>query len=103
MIPQQYPVYKGLQRPLVYKGLKGRFIYWGVASIVVSILLGGLLGALAGMLLGCTAMAISATCGIGYTLLRQKKGLYDKTRNKGIFVHQNKISISYETIPKDSI
>lgn len=103
MKQQHYPVYKGLQKPLIYKGLKGRFIYWGIGTVVASILLGGILGALSNMYLGCLAMAIITAAGLCYTIIRQKGGLYDKTRHKGIFIHPIALSISNETAKKDHL
>lgn len=41
--PKSYPVYKGLQKPLVYKGFKGRYMYWAIGSVVGGVVLGGLL------------------------------------------------------------
>ena len=29
----EYPVFKGLQRPLEFMGLRGRYIYWAVKDV----------------------------------------------------------------------
>lgn len=31
-----YPVFKGLQKPLEFLGLQGRYIYWQPAQLVVA-------------------------------------------------------------------
>lgn len=83
---QEYPVFKGLQKPLEFFGLQGRYIYWaagtaggGIVSFVIMYLSMGFLaglGALVGIL------------GVGMLLIfiRQKKGLHTKKEDKGIFI-----------------
>jgi len=40
---KDYPVFKGLQKPLEFLGLKGRYIFWAAGAVG-----GGLLGFLIG-------------------------------------------------------
>jgi len=90
---ERFSIYKGLQQPLSYKGLKGKYIGWGIGSMASGIFIGGLFGAIYNMYLG---VFLSLALGGGmfwYTLYRQKKGLHDKRRETGIFVHQNKIRL----------
>jgi len=54
---QDYPVFKGLQKPLEFMGLKGRYIYWAA-------------GAVGGMI-----------------FIKQHKGLHSKKSPKGIFIY----------------
>ncbi len=34
----EYPVFKGLQRPLEFMGLRGRYIYWAASTAGAAIL-----------------------------------------------------------------
>ena len=49
---RRFSIYKGLQKPLVYRGFKGKFIGWGIGSLVLGLVGGGLIGALTSMYLG---------------------------------------------------
>lgn len=90
---ERYPIYKGLEQPLSYRGLKGKFIGWGICSLICGLFAGGIIGALSSMYLGALFTAVLSGGGFSYTLYRQKRGLYDKKRDKGIFVHQNSLSL----------
>lgn len=83
---REYSVYKGLQMPLVFKGFRGRYIYWGAASIVLSIVAAGLTSAFFSLLGGVLAMVAVMGGGIYYTSVHQKKGLHDKTKSSGVYV-----------------
>ena len=39
---RKFAVYKGLQKPLIFKGFKGKFIYWGIASLLAGLVFGAL-------------------------------------------------------------
>jgi|SRR5690606_2897667 len=88
MAAKSYAVYKGLQKPLVYRGFKGRYIYWVVGSVVSGIFLGGAVMSFVNMVCGAIIMICCFAGGIYYTTQKQKAGLYDKTRDKGIYVHK---------------
>lgn len=83
-----YPVYKGLQKPLVYRGFKGKFIAYGICTLVLGLVLGGLSGALFNMYFGGIVTISSITSGLFYTFSKQKSGLHDKTRSGKIYIHQ---------------
>jgi|GEM_PF-328383 len=87
-----YAVYKGLQKPLVYRGFYGKFIYWGIASLLSGLVLGALVMALFSMLLGMLVLAFGIGGGLAYTLSRQKQGLFRKTRAQGIYHFQTKLN-----------
>ena len=93
---RKYPVFKGLQKPLSFKGLKGKFIAWGVISLVSSLLLGGLVSALINIYLGGVVCVVAVVGFLAYTLFRQKQGLHSKPRDSGVFIHQNQLRIRYE-------
>lgn len=88
-----YNIYKGLQKPLVFKGFKGRYIYWGVGSLILGLVSAGIIGALFSLLAGVFAMVIISVGGIYYTSMRQKDGLYDKSKSNGvIYIIPNSIN-----------
>ena len=60
--PLEYPMFKGLQRPLEFMGIQGRYIYWA-------------------------AGAIGLGSGAALILLKQRKGLHSKKNDKGVFVY----------------
>jgi len=53
---RSFPVYKGLQKPMVYKGFKGKFIYWGVGLLLAALVIGALTMAIINMYLGAVVM-----------------------------------------------
>lgn len=96
MIRKNYQFYKGLQKPLIYRGFKGKFIYYAVVSIMGGMLSGGLVGAFTNMVFGCLCILVFMTAGMVYTISKQKKGLFDKTHHRGIFIHPSKILFKNE-------
>jgi hypothetical protein len=83
---RQFAVYKGLQRPLIYKGFRGKFIYWGIAAVLAGLVSGSVVMATVNMWLGAVVLAGCIAGGLVYTASRQKKGLHDKRRYRGIFI-----------------
>lgn len=87
-----FNIYKGLQKPLVYRGFAGKFIYWGIASLLAGLVFGALAIALLNMLLGVVVMAGCIGGGLMYTASQQKKGLHQKNRAAGIYHFPSKIN-----------
>jgi len=85
---RMYPVYKGLQKPLVYRGFKGKYIAYGISSLGLGLVTGGLAGALLNMYIGGLLTILSIAGGLLYTYSKQASGLHDKTRSKEIFIHR---------------
>jgi len=81
---RRYPVYKGLQKPLIFKGFKGKFIYWGLGSVLAGLVLGALLMSLVNMWLGALALIGCMVGGLFYTASKQKGGLHNKDRASNI-------------------
>jgi ABC-type multidrug transport system permease subunit len=101
---KQFSIYKGLQKPLMYKGFQGKFIGWGIASLVLGVVLGGLIGTLTHMLFGGFITIAILTGGLFFTSQQQKKGLHNKTRNKGVFLPQTELrKIYHGKAKKDSL
>lgn len=81
-----YPIYKGLQKPLVYRGFKGKFIAYGIGTLVLSLVLGGFSGALLNMYIGGIVTIASTSTGLFYTFSKQKSGLHNKTKSRKIHI-----------------
>jgi hypothetical protein len=85
---KRYPVYKGVQKPLMFKGFKGKFIYWGVGCLLAGLVLGALTMTLINGWLGALVLAGCISGGLFYIARRQQKGLHSKTRSHAIQVHR---------------
>lgn len=81
-----YPVFKGLQRPLEFMGLRGRYIYWAAGTVgggILSFLIGYVaFGFIVGLIL------ITSIVGFGGAMifLKQHKGLHSKKSPSGVFI-----------------
>ena len=75
-----YPLFKGLQRPLEFMGIQGRYIYWaaGVAggAIVGFIIAYCLVGFVAGLVVL-----------VALIMLKQRKGLHTKKDGRGVYIY----------------
>ena len=82
-----YPIFKGLQRPLEFFGLQGRYIYWAAATAggaVVGFILGYcILGFVAGLVPLALALALAGVL----TVMQQRKGSHSKKSDNGIFIY----------------
>ena len=81
-----YPMFKGLQRPLEFMGLQGRYIYWAAGTVGGTLLGFMLLYALTGFIIALIVAALTLTTGAGFIILKQRKGLHTKKEDKGVFV-----------------
>lgn len=95
MEAKEYPLYKGLQKPLTFKGFKGRYIFWGIGVIISSLLLGCILCIAISTLIGMGVMACYLGLGLFIIHRKQKNGLYSKKRDKNtLFLMPNKIKLT---------
>jgi hypothetical protein len=83
---KKFAVYKGLQKPLTFKGFKGKFIYWGIASLLSGLVLGALTMSLVNMWLGAIVLIGCIAGGLVFTATKQKGGLHAKSRPKNIHI-----------------
>ena len=84
-----YPVYKGLQKPLEFMGLRGRFLTLAAAAIGVSFV-GFIVFSIAlGKLAGFIAMLVMAAAGLVTIYVKQRGGLHNKRKDRGIFIYHN--------------
>lgn len=86
---KQFNIYRGLQKPLIYRGFQGKFIGWGIGSLVLSLVAGGLVGSLTNMILGGIICVGGFVGGLFFTSQQQKKGLHYKARHTGVFQFGN--------------
>ncbi len=86
---KEFIIYKGLQMPLVFKGFKGKYIYWGLASFIGSFLACAISTIIFSISVGIFLMVAGIVFGFFMISQKQKKGLYSKNNEKGIFVIKN--------------
>ena len=82
-----YPMFKGLQRPLEFMGLQGRYITWAAITAAVGILGFMLVYALTGFIIGLAFAVLSISTGVGIIMVKQRRGLHSKKTDKGVFVY----------------
>ena len=85
---EAYNVYKGLQKPLVFKMFKGKFIYWGLGSIVIGLLLCMVCSSIFNLIIGILALLIVTGGGLVLTATHQKKGLSSRSKFIGVCILQ---------------
>lgn len=83
---KEYPMFKGLQKPLVFWGLSGRYIVWGAVGGISCFLLFAIGFAISGLGIGLLALIIGITCTMGLITYKQKKGLHSKKIMEGIHI-----------------
>ena len=69
-----YPLFKGLQRPLEFMGIQGRYIYWAAGSAGGAIVGFVIAYCLAGFVAGLVVLAVILSAGISLIILKQRKG-----------------------------
>ncbi len=81
-----YPVFKGLQKPLEFLGLRGRYIVWAaitVGSGLLSFLIGYMLF---GFVISLSLLTVILSVGGVTIFVKQHKGLHTKKSPKGIYI-----------------
>lgn len=84
-----YPVFKGLQKPLEFMGIRGRFLTLAAAAIGVSFVGFIVFSITLGKLAGFIAMLVMAVTGLVTIYVKQRGGLHNKKRNRGIYIYHN--------------
>ena len=85
----EYPMFKGLQRPLEFMGLQGRYITWAAITAAVGILGFMIMYAIAGFIVGLVFAVAALSTGMAFIMVKQRKGLHTKKTDKGIFAYAN--------------
>ena len=87
MNQEGFPVFKGLQKPLEFMGIRGRFLTLAALAIGVSFVGFILFSIVLGKLAGFIAMFVMAVIGLVTIFIKQRGGLYNKRRDKGIYIY----------------
>ena len=82
-----YPLFKGLQRPLELMGLQGRYIYWAAGTAGGAIVGFIIVYCLAGFVAGLVVLVAVLSTGIALIMLKQRKGLHTKKELRGVYVY----------------
>jgi hypothetical protein len=82
-----YPLFRGLQRPLEFMGLQGRYIWWA-AGAAGGAILGFIIAYIAaGFVAGLVVLTASVAVGAALVLIKQRRGLHTKKADRGVFVY----------------
>ena len=81
-----YPLFRGLQRPLEFMGLQGRYIYWAAGTAGGAILGFIMAYCIIGFVAGLITLVASVSIGAALVLYKQKKGLHTKKEDKGVYI-----------------
>lgn len=84
----EYPVFKGLQRPLEFMGLRGRYITWAAITAGCAILSFIIAYSLLGFVVGLITLTVICAVGIALIILKQMKGLHTKKEFQGILIYR---------------
>lgn len=84
---RDYPLFRGLQRPLEFMGLQGRYIYWAAGAAGGAILGFIIVYCIAGFVAGLVVLVASVSVGSALILFKQRKGLHTKKEEKGVFIY----------------
>lgn len=88
-----YPLFRGLQRPLEFMGIQGRYIYWA-ATTVGSAILGFIVGyCVLGFLAGLIILVSSLGIGAALVMVKQRNGLHSKKTDKGVFIYSRSTNL----------
>lgn len=82
-----YPLFRGLQRPLEFMGLQGRYIYWAAEAAGGAILGFIIAYCIAGFVAGLVVLVASISVGSALILFKQRKGLHTKKEDKGVYIY----------------
>jgi hypothetical protein len=82
-----YPLFRGLQRPLEFMGLQGRYIYWAAGAVGGAILGFIIAYCIAGFVAGLITLVAFVVTGAALVMFKQRRGLHSKKVSRGVFVY----------------
>ena len=82
-----YPVFKGLQKPLEFMGFQGRYIYWAAGTIGGAIVSFIIAYCLVGFVVGLVVLVVAISAGAALIFLKQRKGLHTKKSDQGVYIY----------------
>ncbi|HRM88658.1 MAG TPA: DUF4133 domain-containing protein [Prevotella sp.] len=84
-----YPMFKGLQKPLEFMGFQGRYITWAAATVGGGILSFIIVYCILGFVAGLIILAVTLCTGAALIFFKQRKGLHTKKEEHGVFIYAN--------------
>lgn len=82
-----FPVFKGLQKPLEFMGFQGRYIYWAAATAGGAIVGFIIAYCLLGFVVGLVVLVFAISTGAALIFLKQRKGLHTKKSEQGVYIY----------------
>lgn len=79
-----FPVFKGLQKPLEFMGFQGRYIYWAAGGAIVGFIIAY---CLLGFVVGLVVLVFAISTGAALIFLKQRKGLHTKKSDQGVYIY----------------
>ena len=88
-----YPVFKGLQKPLELMGFQGRYIYWAAGTVGGAIVGFIIAYCLVGFVVGLIVLVVAISAGAALIFLKQRKGLHTKKSDQGVYIYAHDKSL----------
>jgi len=88
-----YPVFKGLQKPLEFMGFQGRYIYWAAGTVGGAIVGFIIAYCLVGFVVGLAVLVVAISAGAALIFLKQRKGLHTKKSDQGVYIYAHDKSL----------
>ena len=82
-----YPVFKGLQKPLEFLGFQGRYIYWAAGTVGGAIVGFIIAYCLVGFVVGLVVLIVAISAGAALIFLKQRKGLHTKKSDQDVYIY----------------
>lgn len=83
---KEFRIFKGLQKPLEFMGLQGRYIVWAAVGMMGNFLLFVIIFSIFSSTLAIILLLVSVLSTVAIISYNQKRGLYSKKRDKGIYI-----------------
>lgn len=88
-----YPVFKGLQKPLEFMGFQGRYIYWAAGTVGGAIVGFIIAYCLVGFVVGLAVLVVAISAGAVLIFIKQRKGLHTKKSDQGVYIYAHDKSL----------
>ncbi len=82
-----FPVFKGLQKPLEFMGFQGRYIYWAAGTASGAIVGFIIAYCLLGFVVGFVVLVFAISTGTALIFLKQRKGLHTQKSDQGVYIY----------------
>ena len=82
-----FPVFKGLQKPLEFMGFQGRYIYRAAGTASGAIVGFIIAYYLLGFVVGFVVLVFAISTGTALIFLKQRKGLHTKKSDQGVYIY----------------